>query len=308
MTGFTDDDTSVINESSLENQLSGTNRVLNIMFSAIDALQQNDFDVAIKIFTRGVEYFEGQQGLKNASYNVSLFYCNISLCYFYKNDLDQVAEALDKASSALDLQNNIKNEYYRLLYLKILANFLVLKVKIQDFSTLEQIVNLLQIFIDSEKNPNKKANYISHVIYQLFKRDSFILNANAMDQQVQNLSASSKGICLIQQAFDWEFQGNKEKATEKLFDALQHYQDQQDNVMCLIVIRHLMEILKGNQKKYDNLRDYYEKLAQNESNAREIEGLFEDFDKKIEVVKSLVKILKNYEEGSLKSLNENFEP
>ena len=127
--------------------------------------------------------------MKNSNYNISLLHCNISLCYFYMNDLQKCEKELNLASESLNIQNNINNEQFRLLYLKILTSYLVLYLKTKNNSNVKQIINLLEEFIVSEKSNDKRAIYITQVIYLLFKQDSLINFEQDNDQQFLSIES-----------------------------------------------------------------------------------------------------------------------
>ena len=306
ITKFTDDDISQISQIS-ENQdlkISQNIRIMNILFSGLHNLSQQNFQEAIKIFKNGINFFtENSENIKNSNYNISLMYTNIALSFFYLQNLKKSEQNLNKASSFLDINKNIKKEHFRILYLKILSNYLIIYIKNKNFENVQQIINLIKEFITNEKKNSKRANYITQLIYMLFKQDSLL--KKKIFENFENLSDNSKGINLLIKAFMAEFL-DENNIGALFFDALEFYKAREDPMMCLVILRHLIFLYRNDMEKYETLKSYYDDIINSEDIDKEqIENLFLDFNEKIDVVKKLCFVLKDIEKKNKRFCEEN---
>ncbi len=75
--------------------------------------------------------------------------------------------------------------------------------------------------------------------------------------------------------------------------------------MCLLVLKHLMQLYKNKEDTYLKLSSYYESLSNSENFSKEqIDYLFDGFDAKISAIKELVEVLKNLEKTNEKEVKD----
>ena len=305
---FTDDD--AINDSKIDvaktdHRTVANNRIMRVLYVGIDYLAEKKFEDAIESFNNCLEVLEAQDDHSNMlGYHVSLVHCNIAICYFFMNNFAECENCLNKASNNLNIAKNLKEEEYRVLYLKILCNFLVLYVKTKEYENFNQITELIVQFIRSESDPLKQANYFISVVYVLFRADSIqTLNAKEDMQNCDQLSPQSYGIYLMVSAVNYDFTGQKEKASQTFFKALEHWQSLDDQLMCLLTLRYQLHVNENNRMTFEKIKRYYIDLADSlEYGNMAIDQLFEDFDTKLSIVKELVHIFKDLENSNFMNI------
>ena len=273
-----------------EQKIASNNRVMRVLYIAIEHLSQKRFEEAIESFTSCLYLFESQAENSNThGYQISLVYCSMAVCYFNVNKFEDCENNLNAASNTLDLGKNIQIEKYRLLYLKILSNYLVLYIMTKEYGNVSQIKELLEKFIKSEPDSLKRANYTLSVIYMLFNADSLQdYNVEGDEYSYGKLSPQGFGVRIMVSAINYEIAGQREKATQALFQALEHWQSLDDHLMSLLTLKYQLHLNQDNKITYDKLAKYYRELASSFNyDKNTLERTFDEFETKLNIVKDL---------------------
>ena len=309
ITKFTDDgDDSRIEESQFETFLITNNTYLKLMYEGLDYLSAQKFPEAIKSFSSCIAYLKTtKENPSSLNYNLSLMHCNIALCHFYMGNLRDTEVSLNDAKMALDFKPNSKNENSQLLYLKILCNFCVLYIKIKHFDNVQKILKMIKDFIRSETDPQKRANFVSHVIYVLFRAESLThYSPDKTEFNQQDVSSTSYGIYLMIIGLNYEFTNQNEKASEEFFKAFEHWRNQGDEIMCLIVLRHLKHLYEDNPSTYARIDSMYRsQMAESDLSEGSLEEIFEAFEIKLQAVQEISKSLQSLEQLNISSIANN---
>lgn len=300
ITRYSDEDNtddSKLDLSVTDQQISTNIRVMRVIYAALDYLAQKNFQDAIESFNSCLRLLEASKdSAKLNNYYINLVHCNKAMCYFYMSSFEECESNLKAAWVSINSEPNIKMEQYKLLYLKILCNFLVLYIKMRVWDNTNNIKEQIYAFIDNETNPSKKANYLITVIYMLFRKDSVQYIGISDEDQYGQLTPHGFGIYLMINAINYDIANQKDKANQAFNQALEHWHGLEDQVMCLLTLRYQMALYEKNKMNYDKIKRYYEEEASMLNyDSHTLTQLFEEFNDKIICVKDLASNLKELE-------------
>lgn len=296
---YTDDDDSRIDEPQFENYLSSNNGFLGYMYEGLDLLSSQRFQEAIEVFSTCLEFVRSsKEGPASLSYLSALLNCNVALCHFYLGGLREAESSLNEAKASLNFRPGCRQEHVQLLYLKILCNFYVLYVKIRHFENVQKILKMLHEFISSERDALVRANLVSQVIYMMFRTESLsYYSPDKSDFSQQDASSMSYGIYLMILGLNFEFTHQRERASEEFFKAYEHWRNCEDEVMCLIVLRHLKHLYGDSPSTLARIEAMYRsQMKENNLSESSLEELFEAFEAKLRAVEELSKCLQSLEQ------------
>ena len=296
-----------MDESRVENSLLMHNVLLKHLHKAYESADENKFEEAIVQFQACLDHtISSFQPIETKCFYMSLNLSNISICYFKLKNFDLAEEFLHKASEALEFPKYFNNQDLRMLYLRILANFIVLKVRRRNLDEVTEVVNLIQNFIETEPDHYKRANYVMWVIRILFGTDSFIQFAENPDKRArEHLSLYSSGVLKFLVGYGYELQNNFDRASEIYFQSLEQWQHIEDNVMCLLTLNHLLNLYKDIEQTYASLKAYADNIRiEGERKNPNFGQIYEDYECRLDIVKELTQY---FQTGEQQNMEINYE-
>lgn len=241
----------MIDVAKIEKQLISSSKLIDLIHQSGLEMKTANFQSALKTLEDGVLLLKEDALLSEKSnYYLTSLYLDIFCCYFNLLNFELAENALEKAKTTMKAEFIVQNEEFQILYVRILADYLLLRYRQKDLEGMEEVKSVLSEYIQNQDRLQSGTNIIGWIIASLFGSDSF-QTTNMSNQKTAKIMSLLHAVYL-------ENIDSLQNAKDEYFSFLEYAKSEGLNELLLITVKRLIILERTDPKTVERLESYYQ--------------------------------------------------